>query len=245
MKLSIVIPAHNEEKYVGKCLESIFKEMKKSDTDIDIEIIVVDNASDDKTAEVASFFSGVKVIFEPKKGTGYARQAGFLASSGDIIANIDADCILSAGWIKNVFSEFSKDQKLAALSGPYIYPKMPKIFNIATKIWYAIGFALTRYVFRRGAPLQGGNFIVRRDAMEKVGGFDTSIKFYGDDTDIACRIQKVGKIKFTFDLIMYSSERRLRGDGIFMTVVRYAVNYIWVIAFGRPFSREYNSFREN
>ena len=57
--------------------------------------------------------------------------------------------------------------------------------------------------------MQGGNFVVRRDALQKIGGYDTNISFYGEDTDVARRLSKVGHVKFTFDLPALSSGRRL------------------------------------
>lgn len=245
MKLSIVIPAYNEEKYVGKCLEYVFREIKKSN--FDIEVIVVNNASTDNTRKVAESFSEVRVVDEFQKGLVRARSAGYKASSGDIIANIDSDGWLTEGWIEKVFQEFEKDPNLVALSGPYIYPEMPWIFNGVVKLWYGVGVTFhlfNQYIIHRGAMLQGGNFIVRRSAMDKIGGFDTRIEFYGEDTDVACRIQKVGKVKFTFSLPMYTSNRRFRGDGIIMTSLRYGINHIWPIIFGRPFSMSYNDFRD-
>lgn len=242
MKLSFVIPAYNEEALIGKCLESILKQTANRP---DIEIIVVNNASTDKTKEIVLSFSGVIVVDEPKKGLVNARHAGFLASKGDLIANIDADTMLTFGWIDKALEEFSKNQ-LVALSGPYIYYDLSKIQNFFIKIYYFIGYLshiVNHFVFHSGAMLQGGNFIVRRSALEKIGGFDTRISFYGEDTDIARRIQKVGRVKFTFKLPMYTSGRRLKKEGVLTMALRYSINYIWVIIFKRPFTKNYLDVR--
>lgn len=74
MKISFIIPAYNEEKYIGQCLESILLEVK--DIDHDYEIIVVNNASLDNTKKEAKKFGGVKVFDESRKGTNFARQKG-------------------------------------------------------------------------------------------------------------------------------------------------------------------------
>ncbi len=243
MKLSFVIPAYNEEELIGKCLDSI---LKQAENKSDIEIIVVNNASTDKTKEIASSFPGVIVVDEPKKGIVNARHAGFIESSGDLIANIDADTILTPGWIDKVLKEFSGNEKLVALSGPYIYYDLSKIHNFFIKVYYFIGYLshiVNHFVFHGGAMLQGGNFIVRRSALEKIGGFDTSIIFYGEDTNIACRIQKVGRVKFTFKLPMYTSGRRLKKEGVLTMALRYPINYIWVIIFKRPFTENYIDIR--
>lgn len=245
MKLTFAIPAYNEEKQIGGCLESIKKEM--AGKNYDIEIIVVNNASTDRTSEVALSYPGVQVVDQPKKGLTWARHAGFLAATGDLIANIDADTRLPKGWLDRVYREFNENEKLVALSGPYIYYDLPPLTGLGVKAFYWVGYLtyiFNHFILRRGAMLQGGNFIVKKEAMQKIGGYDLEIDFYGEDTDIAKRIQKIGRVKFTFDLPMYTSGRRLAKEGIILTAVRYAVNYFWITIFRKPFSKEYNDIRE-
>jgi GT2 family glycosyltransferase len=91
--------------------------------------------------------------------------------------------------------------------------------------------------------LQGGNFIVRRDMMEKIGGYDTTIEFYGEDTDIGRRMAKVGRVKFTFKLPMYSSGRRLAKEGVFTMAFRYSLNHVWIIFFKKPYTKEHVDIR--
>jgi GT2 family glycosyltransferase len=93
--------------------------------------------------------------------------------------------------------------------------------------------------------MQGGNFIVSRTALESVGGFNTGIQFYGEDTDIARRLHKVGKTRFTFALKMFSSARRLKHEGLFTMAARYSVNYLWTTFFKRPYTHDYIDIREN
>jgi glycosyltransferase involved in cell wall biosynthesis len=244
MKLSIVIPAYNEEKNLGQCLDSIFKE--KEGKDFNIEIIVVNNASTDKTRQVAESFADVKVVDEVRKGIVWARRAGFLASSGELIANIDADTILTKNWLDKVFNEFAKNKKLVALSGPYIYYDLPKWKNLLVKFYYYGGMVLyffTHYVLRAGAMIQGGNYVIKKDVLEKMGGYDTTIKFYGEDTDIARRANKLGEVKFTFNLPMMTSGRRLESEGVVKMGIRYGLNYIWTILFKKPLTKEYKDVR--
>ena len=124
MRLSFVIPAYNEEAYLPACLESILDQIKGLDTLT--EIIVVNNASTDATREVALRYPGVIVVDEPRKGLTFARQAGFAASSGELIANVDSDSRLTPGWVANVLAAFdaqvaSGKRPLAAYSGPILY----------------------------------------------------------------------------------------------------------------------------
>jgi len=212
-----------------------------------VEIIVVNNASTDSTRDVALRYPGVKVVDEARKGLTFARQAGFAASSGELVANVDSDSRLTPGWLKMVLAEFTDDSKLVSLSGPFIYYDLSPNQRLSVQIFYAIAFliyVINRYVLRAGSMVQGGNFVLRRDALEKIGGFDTSISFYGEDTDIARRMNSVGKVKFKFRLKMFSSARRLKHEGMLKIAGRYTMNYFWTTFRKKPFTAEYTDIRE-
>jgi glycosyltransferase involved in cell wall biosynthesis len=244
MLLSFVVPAYNEERYLPACLASILRETAgRTDT----EIIVVNNASTDTTREVALRFPGVRVVDEPRKGLPHARQAGFLASSGRLIANVDADSRLPAGWVDRVVQSFAGDAELASLSGPLVYYDLSPRERLLVRAFYAtawVTYALNRYVLRVGSMVQGGNFVVTRAALERIGGFNLSITFYGEDTDLARRLPQAGRVQFTFDLKMLSSARRLKKEGIFTMAWRYSVNYLWTLWLKRPYTAEHIDIRE-
>ncbi|MDE1925314.1 MAG: glycosyltransferase family 2 protein [Patescibacteria group bacterium] len=253
MKISFVIPAYNEEERVGACIDSIQKELQNTglrNPYFSAEIIVVNNASTDRTKEVALGRSSdgqlMRVIDEPKKGLVMARQAGFDASTGELVANIDADVLLPAGWLSTVMRAFERDQQLVCLSGPFIYYDISRFSRAMVKVFYFFAFILyfiTRFILHIGSMVQGGNFVIKRSAMLQVGGYDTSISFYGEDTDVARRMNKVGKVRWTFALPVYTSGRRFKGEGIITTSARYTVNYFWVTFFGRPFTNVYKDIR--
>ena len=246
MTMSFVIPAYNEEAYLGDCLESILAQTR--DLPLLCEVIVVNNASTDLTRKVALSFPGVRVVDEPRKGLTYARQAGFLASSGELIANVDADSRLTPGWMKTVLSTFAARRRLAALSGPFVYFDLKANQRRLVHFFYLsawLTYVANRYLLRVGSMVQGGNFIVSRDALERIGGFNLDISFYGEDTDIARRLHAVGEVLFTFDLKMYSSARRLKHEGILTTGLRYSLNYFWTTFLKRPFTQQHLDIRES
>ena len=108
-------------------------------------------------------------------------------------------------------------------------------------VFYCFG-RLTHMV----APmLQGGNFIVDREAMMAVGGFDVDTDFYGEDTLTAVRLAKAGKIKFNLGMYCYSSARRIRAEGLLRSGSRYAINYLWVWISGHPWTDTHADHREN
>lgn len=250
MRLSFVIPAYNEEHYLPGCLESILSQtarLPNSGRDM-VEIIVVNNASTDNTKQVALSYPGVRVVDEPRKGLTFARQAGFLASTGSLIANVDSDCRLTPGWLAQVLSTFRADPTLAALSGPLVYYDLTPAQRFLVSTFYVTAFftyLINRYILRVGSMVQGGNFVLSRPALQAIGGFDTSISFYGEDTDIARRLNAVGKVRFTFRLKILSSARRLKHEGILTIAFRYTINYFWTTFFKRPYTNTYIDIRDD
>jgi hypothetical protein len=91
--------------------------------------------------------------------------------------------------------------------------------------------------------VQGGNFVFKRDAWIKAGGFNRAIKFYGEDTDVAVRLSKVGRVKFTHRLKMKTSGRRLAEEGVFRTGLTYTLNFFWVTFAGKPATHEHTDVR--
>ena len=244
MKISFVIPAYNEEKLLPECLGSVLREIARAKCDA--EIIVVNNASSDKTGEIARSFPRVKVIDEPRKGLTQARQSGYLASSGDLIANIDADTQLTPEWIPTALLEFSRDDRLVALSGPYVHYDLPAFQRALVRLFYWVGYAVhivNQYVLHAGAMLQGGNFVLRKSAVDAMGGYDTSITFYGEDTDIAKHMQKLGRVKWTFRFVILTSARRLKKEGIVASAWRYTLNHLSVLYFGQPLTKQHIDIR--
>jgi glycosyltransferase involved in cell wall biosynthesis len=246
MKISFVIPAHNEAGCIAACLHSILREIRRSGSEA--EIVVVNNASTDGTARVAAGFRGVRVVDEPQKGLTFARQRGYLQSSGDIVAGVDADTRLTRGWIRTVEREFTARSRLVCLSGPYIYHDLSPLARIAVAFWYLVAFVIyglvNQYVLRVGAMLQGGNHAARRTALQRIGGYNTAIAFHGEDTDLAFRLMRVGVVKFSPRLPVLASGRRLRKEGALRTAWSYALNSLFVILYGRPLARTYTDVRE-
>lgn len=156
MKLSLVIPAYNEEAGLAECLGFVQRGIAGHEKDV--EVIVVNNASTDRTKEIAQTFPFVKVVDEGRKGLVRARQAGFVSSAGELIGNIDADSQLPEGWVDKVLAEFARDPNLVALSGPYIYYDLSPAINYFSKIFYFFGLAVVWFnqlFFKKGLCYRG------------------------------------------------------------------------------------------
>jgi len=244
LPISFVVPAYNEERLLPATLTAIRAELCREGCRA--EIIVVNNASTDDTAAIARSFNGVRVVDEPVKSLARARQAGFTAAAGRLIANIDADTVLPEGWLERVLAEFEANPRLVALSGPYVYSGISRTGAFAVHGFYVIGYGfyiLNRFVFRVGSMLQGGNFVVSREALARIGGFSRDFAFYGEDTDVACRLAAVGDVKFTFRQWAHSSGRRLAKEGIVRMGLRYALNFMWTTFLRRPFTQTSRDIR--
>ncbi len=222
MEISLVIPAHNEEAFIGKTLESVLQNAAGKFK----EIIVVDNASDDGTAEVAGKYAGVRVIREDRKGTNHAREAGFRATTAPYVAFLDADTLMRPGWMDKVEHYFRRDPALVCLTGPYWFYDLP--LPTAFLLWANWHFALIGHYFTNAMGVTG-NMVLRRDTLERMRGFDTTLTFEGDDVDTALRASRFGTVKFTFSIILDSSGRRYRAAGILPTLVFYIRNALVVL----------------
>jgi glycosyltransferase involved in cell wall biosynthesis len=243
--ISFVVPAYNEEVLIASCLAAIQAEIARSGCRA--EIIVVNNNSTDGTRPIASSIPEVVIVDEPQRGLVQARRAGCRAANGKLIANIDADTILPEGWLRTALEEFSRSPNLVALSGPCIYYDLSRSAQFIAAMFYRIAFAtylLVRFVLGAGSMIQGGNFIVSKSALETAGGFNSDFCFYGEDTDLALRLSKVGPVKFSLRLHALSSGRRFAAEGLFRAGLRYAVNYVWTIFFKHPFTLTWLDVRQ-
>jgi len=236
MNISVIIPAHNEELYVGPCIESI---LAGKTPDLR-EIIVVDNASTDRTADVAGRHPMVRVVREWKKGITHAREAGRKAATGEILAYVDADSRVPKDWLAMIEKGFRENPRLVCLSGPCEYYDFPAWKNRIVRLYWNVARPLNMMT---GAMVLGSNFAARKEALETIGGFDTSIAFYGEDTNIARRLKKQGEVRFVQRFRVASSARRFRSQGLVATGTVYALNFLSESFLHRPATRTYRDIR--
>lgn len=237
MKISLIICAYNEENYIEACLENVLKNASAKLQ----EIIVVDNNSTDRTREIARKIPGVIVVEESQKGPNYARQKGAKVATGDILAFIDADNRIPEGWIDILTSEFINNPEISCLSGPYIFYDFSKWQNFLSLIyWYMLAYPTYLIV---GYMAIAGNFIIKKEIYEKINGFDTSIAFYGEDTGIAREASKWGKVKFKLNFFIYSSARRLKGQGMLKTAFIYVLNFFSQVFIKKSVTKSYRDIR--
>lgn len=214
--ISVVIPAFNEEKYLPKCLESIKKQSFK-----DYEIIVVDNNSTDKTAEIARSF-GARVVRETVQGLVPARERGFREAKAEIIARTDADTIVPVNWLEKIYSSFQSHPDAIALTGP-IFNSL-NIFNIFGMVYSILAGKLFSFIIGQDSLL-GPNMALKKSVWEKIqvcSGWSGII----EDFDLSYHLSKYGKIVFIKDLKVVSSTRRVMENPI-RGLYRYLIVYLY------------------
>ena len=230
--VSVVIPAYNEENYLPSCLASI----RDQDYAGEYEVIVVDNASTDNTAQIAHDW-GAKVVCESKQSPACARQKGAEAATGRIVAFIDADTQAPAHWLSTIVWRFLGLPEMVAVSGPYAYGDAGKFARITSYVGNFLSIIidqLFRKVFDKGGAIWGCNFAVRRSALMQVGGFDTSIKFYGEEYELSLRLKKAGKECIMPRLFVLTSVRRLKRIGVVNQYWNWMVDYFTVLFWYTP-----------
>ena len=162
MKLSFVIPAWNEEKLIGKTIEAI----QQSSSKYDFEIIVADDASTDRTAEIAREL-GSRVLKCNNMQIGPTRNDGASVATGEILIFVDADTIVSEAVVRETV-EAIKNGAIAGGSFPTFDGKIPMLAKVLTPT--------LRVAFKILRVAAGAYMFCTLESFEKAGKFDS--KFF-------------------------------------------------------------------
>lgn len=230
--ISVVVPAYNEEKNIGRCLASLKKQNFPQES---YEIIVVNNVSTDKTGEIAKKM-GVKVVFEPKKGVSFALKKGFETARADFVAAAEADTVVPKDWLFNIYKAFKKDKDVVLVGGRTVYRPL---FPLALVAQFVLNF-IAAYLLKI-FPTYAMAF--RRDAYQKAGGIDTRINFNGD-TDLCLRLKKQGRVVFLYHNPIVVSSRHYRGIEGLKYSLKGPINAISLILFKKAPFFHFSDIRE-
>ena len=236
-KVSVVIPAYNEEKYIEKTLQAVLAQDYPN-----FEVIVVDNGSTDRTSEIVKKYLNpkLKIVEEPSIGITFARQRGLVESTGEIVAQLDADCIPEPWWISRGVNFLIKKDNAVSISGPYVfydYGKIRKNILFILSVIFQNAYNIFGKLFGFGGFILGGNTLIKIDLLKKSGGYDTKIKFYGEDTDVGNRISKFGKTYYSRKMYCKSSARRFIRIGFLKMLFLYCRNNVFYTFFKKDFLR--------
>ena len=184
MRFSVIIPAYNEEQYLPRLLKSIeIARANYSGGRNQIEILVADNASTDRTAEVAAVY-GARVVHVAKRRIGAARNGGARASTGEILCFIDADSAVHPQTFDAI--------DLVMKTGKYVWG-----VTGATMERMSFPLFITYWTFLPMVLLTGldiGLSFCRREDFEAVGGYDES-RLYAEDVKFPWALKRLGRTR--------------------------------------------------
>jgi len=211
-ELSIIVPTLNEEKYIGKLLDSL-----NSQTYKDFEIIIVDGGSSDKTVQISKEYGAIVKI---KSGVGEwgQRNEGVKLANGKIIINTGADIIFPPNLLKKV-AKILGNEKYVGLTGPNV-PLNPPLW---AKIEYIL-YNVLRYIAAKfGIYSINTQFIAyKKDASDKI---QFKLMEMNADGLFGKELSKLGKIKFVWGVFVFTSSRRMWELGI----IGFNLHFLYVI----------------
>ena len=205
VKISIIVPAFNEERLLGESLAQIKSAASAfAQRGWDFELIVCDNNSTDRTAEIARA-AGATIVFEPVNQIARARNAGAAAATGDWLIFVDADSHPNAGLFAEVAAQISSGRCLAG----GVTVRMDEkhlIAGFATWLWNCAS--------RMGRLLAGSFIFCETAAFRKIGGFSNEL-FAAEELELSRRLRKLArqtnrKIVILHHHPLISSARKLR-----------------------------------
>lgn len=198
MRISVVIPARNEEKFIVECLQALQYQTLSPD-----EIIVVDNGSTDQTAKLAMDM-GARLVWCPTPGVAVARQAGLEAATGDWVATTDADSRPVAGWLEALRPHMENS---VALYGPLRMFGLPAWQEELTELGYGVFLKMMRLLGRPN--LAAANMAFHRQTALELGGYP--IVEAAEDVMLGLRLKAVGPVRYVRDALVLTSARRVKG----------------------------------
>ena len=229
--VSVVIIAYNEEEYIAKTLDSLMKQTIKPE-----EIIVVDNNSEDRTAEIASKYKGVRVVSEKEQGMSPARNRGFNEARSKILVKLDADTVLEEDFIRNLKEVFLREKKAVAIIPYVLYPLC--IWDISFRL--TIISYLTE-ILLGSKTCSGGSYVLTKEAWEKVrGNICNDDKKVHEDTEISLHLDNIGKVVYAKDCKSVTSSRRIRERP--QVLIEYSIRFLKQYWYNRGLLRRFRIF---
>lgn len=186
MNLSVIIPAYNAQKTIGQTL----KALTEQDFSQPFEVIVVDDGSTDKTADVVHSFSHVRYVYQPNAGPATARNHGAKLAQGEKLAFTDSDCIPHKDWIAQLLQGFNQE-RVGAVMGSYGIANAESL--LASCIYKEILFRHQHLLSDFPKVFGSYNFCIKKRVFEEVGGFEASYRnASGEDNDLSYKVLQAG-----------------------------------------------------
>lgn len=200
-RISVIVCTRNGAGTLRACLESLLALDYP-----DFEILVIDDGSTDSTAEIAQEFPSVRYHRQEHAGLGVARNGGMHHATGTILAYTDDDCQAQRDWLRHLSHAFAESDVVAA-GGPNI-PPPPR--NRVERVVAAAPGAPAHVLLSdtEAEHLPGCNLAIRKEALQRIGGFGSEFKAAGDDVDVCWRLRELGTLRFVPGAMVWHHRRR-------------------------------------
>jgi len=203
--VTVVIPVYNDADRLAHCLGALVDQTYPGDR---LEILVVDNGSEDHIEEVVDRFDHVRLLVEPRQGSYSARNRGIRNASGEIIAFTDADCVPSSTWVERGVSHLVRDPVIGLVGGRIDVladdPQDPNGVELADII---ISFQQRRFIEELRFAATASVF-TRKAVFDRVGFFDEAL-MSGGDRDWGARVDDAGyQLVYADDVVITHPARR-------------------------------------
>ena len=199
-RISVIVCTRNGAATLRACLGSLVELQYP-----DFEILVIDDGSTDATAEIAQSFATVRHHRQEHAGLSVARNEGARLAAGPILAYTDDDCLAHPHWLLHLSRAFT-DGAVVAAGGPNIPP--PPRNRIERVVAAAPGApAHVLLTDTEAEHLPGCNLAIRKDALERIGGFQPEFVAAGDDVDVCWRLREQGVLCFVPGAMVWHHRR--------------------------------------
>jgi glycosyltransferase involved in cell wall biosynthesis len=192
--LSIIVPAHNEEVLLGATLDALAVAVRESGTAA--EIVVVDDASTDRTAAIARDH-GARVIGVNVRQIAAARNAGARAADGELLLFVDADTIVPPHMVRAA---------VETMRGGAVGGGACAVFEPGAPRWAHRAIAVAALILRTAGWAPGCFIFARRDAFGRAGGFDERY-FASEEIHLSRALKRVGRFVMLPDNVLTSARK--------------------------------------
>jgi GT2 family glycosyltransferase len=198
LAISIVIVSYNGAGYLHACIDSILGEIDQDD-----EIILVDNASTDGSADLVQQQWPQVRLYRNDKNIGFAVACnqGVSYASGEMLVLLNQDTWVQPGWLNGLLAPFEQDRSIGLVTSKLLLMSRPEQIQICGQDIHFTGFSFGRGFlspssgYRLAEPVgavSGASFAIRRELWEQLGGFDAELYMYYEETDLCWRARLAG-----------------------------------------------------
>lgn len=225
VRVSVVIPTLNEEKYIEPLLKSLKPQLKRGD-----ELIVVDSHSADKTVKIARKYTK-KIFFMPHLGIGPAKTFGARRAKNEIVAFVDADSVVCKTWLDGIKTAFKNGANV--FGGRRVYSSNNKIKRLFYEL-ESYGFFLWSVLFSKlgiSGIVSSNNCAFHKNIFFEAGGFKPIVC---EDFNIGVRLKNMKNIKYCYDInsVVHISSRRFDKNGFIKTNIGWSIQTIRILTTG-------------